>query len=133
MNDDVILNKAAIIERCIQRIKEEYSEGEFTLNYTKQDAIILNLLRAIEAAIDMTTRVIRLKKLGIPQSSREVFTLLEEAKIISSELSQKLQAMVGFKNIAVDDYTRLNLEIIKSIIKNNLPNVSQFSKQILSL
>ena len=46
--DDVLLNKAAIIERCLQRISEEYQghENELETNYTRQDSIILNLLRA---------------------------------------------------------------------------------------
>jgi len=51
--DDVILNKAASIERCVSRIKEEYSDLEnLKINQTKQDAIILNLQRAISIAID---------------------------------------------------------------------------------
>jgi hypothetical protein len=46
--DDILLNKIASIEKCIKRIKEEYSgsEEEFDKNYTKQDSIILNLQRA---------------------------------------------------------------------------------------
>lgn len=41
MNRDVVLNKSAIIERCIARIHEEYQDSEENLeNYTKQDSII---------------------------------------------------------------------------------------------
>ena len=48
MADDVILNKAAGIERCLLRIVEEYGEDRQNLftNQTKQDAIILNVQRA---------------------------------------------------------------------------------------
>ena len=55
MIDDVILNKAEIIERCWQRIKEEYGNNTDNLrtNQTKQDAIILNLERACQACIDI--------------------------------------------------------------------------------
>ena len=47
MSDDVILNKAASIERCLRRIEEEYAGAEQNLieNQTKQDAIVLNLQR----------------------------------------------------------------------------------------
>lgn len=53
MPDDVVLNKIAAIERCLLRIREEYlgHEAELTTNFTRQDSIILNLLRACEAAI----------------------------------------------------------------------------------
>lgn len=58
MADDVILNKAAIIERCVARVREEYADDERNLtdNLTRQDSIILNLQRACEAAIDLAMR-----------------------------------------------------------------------------
>lgn len=132
--DDVLLIKAENIERCFKRIQEEYVgfEKEFETNYTKQDAIILNLLRACETAIDMGNRVIRLKSLGVPQSSREIFILLEKAGLISSELSVQMQHMVGFRNIAIHNYTQLDKAIVKSIIEKDLPHLMDFSKTILS-
>jgi hypothetical protein len=53
--DDVLLNKANIVENCIRRIHEEYigHEDEIATNYTRQDSIILNLQRAYGAVIDM--------------------------------------------------------------------------------
>ncbi len=50
MADDVILNKAASIERCLHRIEEEYASNDQNLveNQTKQDAIVLNLQRAVK-------------------------------------------------------------------------------------
>lgn len=130
--DDIILNKAATIERCLKRISEEYNGKEqLKVNFTKQDSIILNIQRACEAAIDMATHIIRIKSLGIPQSSRDVFVLLEEAKIIPFELSKKLQAMIGFRNIAVHDYTKLNLEIVQSIIENELDIFLQLNRHLL--
>jgi len=41
---DVVLNKVATIERCLQRVREEYAGDQMSLqNYTKQDSIALNL------------------------------------------------------------------------------------------
>lgn len=44
MPDDVVLNKVAVIERCLGRIREEYEghESELATHFTKQDSIILN-------------------------------------------------------------------------------------------
>ena len=62
MADDVLLNKAATIERCIARAREEYNTypANFATNCTHQDAAILNIQRACEAALDMGNHVIRL-------------------------------------------------------------------------
>ena len=131
MSREDSLNKAETIERCIKRINEEFDEEEFDLNYTIQDSIVLNLQRACEAAIDMGTGLVKIQKIKIPQKSRDVFLLLEEKKIISKGLSSSMQKMVGFRNIAVHDYSKLNLEIIKNIIKKHLSDFLNFSKTLL--
>ena len=73
MVDDVILNKAASLERCLKRIQEEYAGRKQNLveNQTKQDAIVLNLQRACETAIDLAMYVVSQRKLGVPQDSRD--------------------------------------------------------------
>jgi len=81
----------------------------------------------------MGTHVIRLRRLGIPQSSREIFLLLEKSNLISQGLSQELQAMVGFRNIAVHNYISLNLEVVRSIIENNLGVFLKFNQVMLQL
>ena len=64
MLDDVLLNKAASIERCVARAKEEYfaDPDTFASNFSRQDAAILNILRACEAALDMGHYLIRRNK-----------------------------------------------------------------------
>lgn len=135
MTDDIILNKSAIIERCLKRIQEEYSKDKNALrhNYNQQDAIILNLQRACEAVIDMGMHVVRLRKLGPPQSTRDIFSLLEQNNIISLDLKQSLQSMIGFRNIAVHEYQTLNLEIVMQIIEKHLKDLSKFSQLLLLL
>lgn len=135
MADDVLLNKVAIIERCLRRIDEEYSghESELDTDYTRQDSIILNLQRTCEAAIDAAMHVVRLRRLGIPQDSREAFVMLREAGVLPAELTDHLQAMVGFRNIAVHDYRKLNIEIVRSIIQKRLADFREFSQIILEL
>lgn len=132
--DDIILNKASIIERCIERIHEEYKNDPENLeNYTKQDSIILNIQRACEAAIDMAMHVVSVKKLGLPQQSRDVFELLYENGIISKKLKNNLAGMVGFKNIAVHNYQEIKLDIIQKIIEEHLQDIEEFKVKCLSL
>lgn len=67
MQNDIIINKTAIIERCIYRINEEYNNDPANLkNYTKQDSIILNIQRACEACIDIAMHIVSTNKLGVP-------------------------------------------------------------------
>lgn len=135
MANDVLINKVAIIERCLDRIASEYQghQDELESNFTRQDAIILNLQRACEASIDAAMHLVRVRKLGVPQDSREAFDLLREAGILSSLLCDRLKAMVGFRNIAVHDYRKLNMEIIKSILETRLDDFQAFGALLLKL
>ncbi|MBU9722878.1 MULTISPECIES: type VII toxin-antitoxin system HepT family RNase toxin [Bacillaceae] len=132
MNNDVLLNKINIIERCIRRIHEEYGNTPANLNnYTKQDSIVLNIQRACEASIDLAMHIVAEKKLGLPQNSRDAFSLIEGQGIISTSLSKKMKAMVGFRNIAMHDYQELNLVILQKIVETHLNDFTEFTKVVL--
>lgn len=133
MVDDVLVNKAATIERCVARAREEYfSEPlSFLTNFTRQDAAILNVQRACEAALDMGQHLVRRDRLGVPQSARDVFALLAQAGRIPPDLAQGLQRMVGFRNIAVHDYQSVHLPILVSIIEKHLDDFLAYSQTLL--
>lgn len=134
MLSDIILNKTEIIEKCVNRINEEYADNPQNLsNFTKQDSIILNIQRACEATIDIAMHIISLKKLGLPQSSRDVFDFLLRNNIIDIETTRKMKSMTGFRNLAVHNYQEINPDIILSIIRNNLNDLISFKEQILKL
>jgi len=133
MPDDVILNKIAAIERCLMRIREEYRghEVELATNFTRQDSIILNLLRACEAAIDVAMHLVRINALGVPQDSRDAFSMLDRANLIPTDLSRRLQAMVGFRNIAVHNYQKLNLDILRAVLTERLTDFESYCQCLL--
>ncbi|MGL4949158.1 MAG: type VII toxin-antitoxin system HepT family RNase toxin [Anaeroplasmataceae bacterium] len=134
MRNDVIINKIETIKRCVARIEEEYSNDSKNLeNYTKQDSIILNLQRMCEATLDLAMHFIKIKKLEIPQTSKQAFDILEKNSIIDKKLSTNLQGMVGFTNIAVNDYQSINIEILKKIIENHLNDSLILSQKILEV
>lgn len=135
MIEDVVINKVITIERCVNRIKEEYEKDitTFATDYTRQDAAILNIQRACEASIDVGQYLIRRDKLGVPQSAREVFSVLAERHYIEPALAANLQKMVSFRNIAVHDYKSLQLPIVETIIKQHLADFLHYGQQLLAL
>ncbi|ABK43592.1 protein of unknown function DUF86 [Magnetococcus marinus MC-1] len=133
MVDDVLLNKSATIERCVARAREEYNKNPetFAQDFTRQDAAILNIQRACEAALDAGQHLIRRERLGIPQGARHVFELLAQAGWITTQLADSLKRMVGFRNIAVHDYQTLQLPITVAIITQHLDELLVFTQTIL--
>jgi uncharacterized protein YutE (UPF0331/DUF86 family) len=130
MADDVILNKAGVIERCVARVREEHDGNDDNLmkDFTRQDSIILNLQRACEATIDLAMHLVKVNNLGVPQESRDAFSLLAGAGLLEDDAAAKLMKMVGFRDIAVHDYRTMNLDVVRSIVHNDLNVFLDFSK-----
>jgi uncharacterized protein YutE (UPF0331/DUF86 family) len=128
MADSVIINKCAGIERCLIRIREDYDghEKDFTKNFMRQDAIILNIQRACEQTIDLANHLVKINQLDIPQKSKDVFITLASHRIIPDGLMERLVKMVSFRNIAVHEYDKLNLEIVSSIVEDHLMDFKAF-------
>lgn len=128
---DVFNNKRSIIERCIIRIREVYNQNPKNLrDFTKQDSIVLNIQRSVEACIDIAMHLVSEKKLGIPQSSRDAFEILNNEGIIDDQMLKKLKIMVGFRNIAIHNYQKLNLEILEKILDNHLIDFEEYVDKI---
>jgi uncharacterized protein YutE (UPF0331/DUF86 family) len=131
--DEVLLGKAAIIERCLKRIDEEYRghEDELSTNYTRQDAIVLNLQRACEASIDAAMHLVRIHRLGIPTESRQAFDFLVKAGRLDETLGRKLSAMVGFRNIAVHNYQDIDVDILRRILVERQGDLKVFAALLI--
>jgi len=133
MVDDVVRSKTTTIERCVQRIREEYDGDAQNLfdDLTRQDSILLNLQRACQASIDLAMYLCRQRSLGNPEYSREAFSILEETGLLSTPLARKMRRMDGFRNVAVHDYKDLDLNVVQSIIEQHLTDFLDFSGRVL--
>lgn len=133
MPDDVALNKVASLERCVKRIREVYGGADKHLydNPTTQDSILLNLQRACEISIDLAMHIVRKRRLGVPQDSRDAFDLLDAGGLMGRDLATAMKRMVGFQNVAVHEYDKLNLDIVKAIITQRLDEFLKFGRLVL--
>lgn len=126
---DIVTAKIQSIQRCIGRAREEYrlAGDSFRADYSRQDAAVMNITRACELAIDLANFMIKTVKLGVPASSAESFELLARKKIIPSPLEKKMVGMVGFRNIAVHEYRKLDIEIVEAIIQTGFDDLIGFT------
>jgi uncharacterized protein YutE (UPF0331/DUF86 family) len=128
----VVINKIRNIQRSVRRAREEYQANRdgFASDYTRQDAALLNLLRACEAAIDLANHVIRVRKLGIPVSSADAFELLRAEQIIDSRMAERMRKMVGFRNTIVHQYTKIDLAIVEAVIVTETNELLAFAEKL---
>ena len=77
--------------------------------------------------------VVSTRKLGLPQTKKDAFQILEKNKIINKKMSLNLQNMIGFRNIAIRAYKELNHDILIDVIENHLSDLVDFARLILNL
>jgi uncharacterized protein YutE (UPF0331/DUF86 family) len=132
VNNDIVFEKIKNIQNCLKRIQEKTKgEPQSLHDADSQDIFVLNLQRAIQSTIDLAAHVVADEGLGLPSDLKENFFLLEKAKIIPADLSTRLQKMVGFRNIAVHEYTAIDVTILESILTKDLPDLEKCYVTIL--
>ncbi len=134
--DDVIFAKRTSIERCIAQIESYMSQRSDTPlgeDFLTQDAVTMNIQRACESCIDIAKRVVRVRRLGTPKESRDSFVLLAEGSIIDTPMLRILLSMVGFRNILVHQYTRLDASILHAVITTHIYEVLAFAQAMVQL
>jgi uncharacterized protein YutE (UPF0331/DUF86 family) len=128
---DVVTAKIATIDRCLQRISDTRGErSAFLLPIEIDDIVVLNLLRGVQAAIDLATHVVAAEGYGLSDSVAAFFTVLEGRGIVEHRLAERLRKMAGFRNIAVHDYQALDPAIVESIVIRNLDDLRLFAVRI---
>jgi uncharacterized protein YutE (UPF0331/DUF86 family) len=133
LEKDVLLSKISIIKNCLQRIKTVTKLKPETLDdFTNQDVFILNLQRAIQAAIDIANLIISQNNYRLPTSYKMSFLILFENDWVDAETAERMQKMVGFRNIAIHNYQEIDTEVLKSILTKDLSDLEKFYLQILA-
>jgi len=131
---DVVFEKGETIARALARARAERAAAtDFTADLTRQDAAILNLQRACEAAIDIANILVRHLRLPPAAKAREAFDALALRGVIDASSCARLGAMVGFRNVAVHGYRRLDLRVVERIIAADGDELLRFARRALEV
>ena len=132
MKDELLASKAAIIERCCQRAREEYDKDPATFadDITRQDAAALNVIRAWEAAVEMGDYVLAQGAGVLARDEREVITLLAGQGRIGPALAEDLKRTGEFCRAEWDTQAG-PLPALVTIIKRGLGDFEAFAAALL--
>jgi uncharacterized protein YutE (UPF0331/DUF86 family) len=133
MDRDVILEKINSIQRCLSTIYRATANNVSALDdVIIQDAVVLNIQRAVQLCIDMASYLIAHFKWGLPATLKGCFLILQDNKVITSKITEKMVKMIGFRNIVVHEYQKLNIHILKAIVKDHLGDFEEFYTHVLN-
>lgn len=127
--NDIVAGKIRNLRDCVQRLRQidPGTLARIEADQLLQDSLVLNVQRACQTAIDLATHLVQTARIGPPNDSRDAFRRLEAAGRLPPELSAKLQAMVGFRNIAVHRYHELDLRVLRTILDQRLVDFVAFA------
>jgi uncharacterized protein YutE (UPF0331/DUF86 family) len=117
----------------VKRVKEKRPATlqEFLSSLDLQEIILFNLQMAIQFCIDIASHIISDEGLGLPGSTNEMFYTLQENGYIPEDVADKMVAAVGFRNLVVHEYTRVDLEEVYRISQENVDDLIEFLQPLL--
>lgn len=131
-NLSVIENKISSIRQYLKILEnyKKYSRREIEQNLQIKGSLERYLYLAVQSTIDLAEAMIAYKEFRKPATLGESFHILNEEKIISPELSEKLIGMVGFRNTIAHDYQKVNYDIVYEVLHNRLNDIEEFIRAV---
>jgi uncharacterized protein YutE (UPF0331/DUF86 family) len=131
--DEIVLSKIGTIERRLARAREVYAGDPKRLDdLTTEDSVVLNLLRACDASIDISMRIVSRRRLGIPKDTAAAFDLLQHACVLSPSLCERMRRMIRFRQIALHDCTGVDRNVLLPILDERLSDFEEFCRAVLA-
>ena len=131
---DLIIAKASSVRRHLKRVVEKRGQDveKFLKDFDCQDIVSFNLQLAIQNCIDIAAHVISEEGLGMPGSFTEMFYLLEENGYLSGELTEKMVRAVGFRNLLVHEYGKIDLKQVYQIASDHIEDFNRYLLHIFT-
>lgn len=122
-----ILRERSLLTDFVDIPFEEFTNDE---NIHEYYGSLHHLQIALQAVLDVSQHITAQLILGQYKKNKEVFPLLAKKKIITKEISDKMEKAIGARNIFVHQYEDVDPKEIYNIIQNNLSDFDEFVSQI---
>ena len=132
---DLILRKTADLETYLAQLSpyRTLDATAYRSDWKTQRIVERTLHLAIETCMDLADHVVADRRLRVPESGADTFGVLAEAALLPTSLAERLGRMVGFRNILVHDYARLDPEIVVRVLQADVHDLEEFRDVVLRL
>jgi uncharacterized protein YutE (UPF0331/DUF86 family) len=125
---DLILRRLAFLETYLEQLApyREMDLAAYQRDWKTQRVIERTLHLAIETCMDLADHIVADRRLRVPETGAESFEILAEAQLLPRDLGDALAKMVGFRNILVHDYTRLDPAVVVRVLREDVLDLQRF-------
>ncbi len=133
MDQDVARNKLTSLDRCLTRINNRLPATAALLatDADAQDIVSVNLQRAVQLCAHLCLMLVANQGLVNPADMAEGFQRLRDQGWITEPTYRAMRAAVGFRNISVHEYRKLDWQIVHRICAANLGDFRRFAQELV--
>ncbi len=112
--------------------------AQFSAERNWQDSMLKTLAleriaqSLIESLIDVGNSMIDGFIMRDPGSYEDIIDIMEDEKVVSSEMEQPLKTMIELRKMLVRDFMKVDLEEVENTIKASMPALEKFPNCVLS-
>lgn len=130
---DLVLRKIADLEQYLQQLAgyRQIDLESYRSDWKTRRIVERTLHLTIEACMDLADHIVADRRLRVPDTGGATFEILAEAGVVSPDLGKVLARMVGFRNILVHDYARLDPAIVLRALHTDLVDIERFRDAVL--
>ena len=133
MDRDVISRKLDSLARCIRRIetKRPATPRQLVADIDLQDILSVNIERAVQLCVDIGAHLLADLDAPPPETMGEVFQRLAGHDIIPENVALALTKAVGFRNLSVHAYDRVDWERVFEITHHRIDDFREFAAHLI--
>lgn len=132
---DILWSKISSMQKHANRIKAKRNVGlqDFLQDLDRQESVLFNLQMAIQNCIDLAAHIVAEEGLGVAGSTNELLYLLEEQGYIGQDITERMIRAVGFRNLIVHEYGKLDLEMVFRVSHEDVEDLERFCRELSEL
>ena len=130
VDQDLVFKKLAFIETYVQQLHDLARLDDIDTDVREERFVVHTLQLAAQAALDVASHIVSDHKLGEPATNREIFDLLHAAGWITPDCAQVMGRLAGFRNLVVHGYERVNLGLVKDVVRHRLTDLLAYCAAI---
>jgi len=132
VDKDIVLAKAGSVKKHLARVIEKGNIDleTFIKDIDCQESILFNIQMAVQNCIDLAAHIISEEGFGVPGSTSEMFYVLEENGYLDTDISEKMVKAVGFRNLVVHEYGKIELEQVFEVAQKDIHDLNEYLKVI---
>lgn len=132
---ELILRRLVNLEAYLEQLTpyRDLELDAYRQDWKTQRIVERTLHLAIEICMDVADHIVADRRLRVPETGAESFEILADADLLPKDLGRALALMVGFRNILVHDYTKLDPRIVIRVLRTDLEDLERFRDVVRAL